>query len=162
MAYEIIGNVFRIGATENISTKNGVTLLRRFITLCQKRFDQNTGEEFEPNYPSFDFTNKGCAELDKFNVGDRVKILFGISGVKYIDKQTNEEKYFNSLRGFRIERYVQPSQMPQFNQQTQQPAYPPQYQPQQYYQGQQQYYQQQQPSNAQPFPPQVNKDGLPF
>ena len=157
MAYEIIGNVFKIGATENIQTRNGGTLQRRSITLCQKRFDQNTGEEFEPNYPTLDFTNRGCSELDKFKIGDRVRIRFDISGVKYNDKQTNEEKYFNSLRGFRIEPYVPQQAQPQMQQA---PQYPPQYPPQQAYPPQQQgYYQQPQ------YPPQQGVDpntGLPF
>ena len=116
MAYEIIGTVFRIGATENVQTKNGQPFQRRSITLIQKRFDQNTGQEFEPNYPTIDFTQRGCAELDKYKQGDRVRIRFDVSGVKYNDKQTREEKFFNSLRGFRIEPFVM--------QQPQQPAQP--------------------------------------
>ena len=154
MAYEIIGTVFKIGTTENVPTKNGQPFQRRSVTLIQKRFDQNTGQEFEPNYPTIDFTQRGCAELDKYKQGDRVRIRFDVSGVKYKDKQTQEEKYFNSLRGFRIEPFVM--------QQPQQPVaqpYPPQggyhpqggYPPQQPYQGQPAYPPQQ---PQQPFPPQ--------
>ena len=160
MAYEIIGTVFKIGATENVPTKSGQPFQRRSITLIQKRFDQNTGQEFEPNYPTIDFTQRGCAELDKYKQGDRVRIRFDISGVKYSDKQTHEEKYFNSLRGFRIEPFVM--------QQPVAPQYPPQggYPPQQPYQGQPAYPPQQ--PVGQPFPPQQppqNTDpnsGLPF
>ena len=163
MAYEIIGTVFKIGATENVPTKSGQPFQRRSITLIQKRFDQNTGQEFEPNYPTIDFTQRGCAELNKYKQGDRVRIRFDISGVKYSDKQTHEEKYFNSLRGFRIEPFVM--QQPQ---QPVPPQYPPQggYPPQQPYQGQPAYPPQQ--PVGQPFPPQQppqNTDpnsGLPF
>ena len=150
MAYEIIGTVFKIGATENVPTKSGQPFQRRSITLIQKRFDQNTGQEFEPNYPTIDFTQRGCAELDKYKQGDRVRIRFDISGVKYSDKQTHEEKYFNSLRGFRIEPLVM--------QQPQQPV-APQYPSQGGYPRQQ---------PRQPFPPQqppqnIDPDsGLPF
>lgn len=146
MAYEIIGTVFKIGATENVPTKSGQPFQRRSITLIQKRFDQNTGQEFEPNYPTIDFTQRGCAELNKYKQGDRVRIRFDISGVKYSDKQTHEEKYFNSLRGFRIEPFVM--------QQPVTPQYPPQggYPPQQPYQGQPAYPPQQ--PVGQPFPPQ--------
>lgn len=126
MAYEIIGNVFKIGTTENINTKSGSTLQRRSITLIQKRFDQNTGQEFEPNYPTFDFTNKGCPELDKFKQGDRVRIRFDISGVKYTDRQTQQERYFNSLRGFRIEAYAPQQYAPQQPPQGYSPQQPPQ------------------------------------
>ena len=162
MAYEIIGTVFKIGATENVQTKSGQPFQRRSITLIQKRFDQNTGQEFEPNYPTIDFTQRGCAELDKYKQGDRVRIRFDVSGVKYNDKQTREEKSFNSLRGFRIEPFVM--QQPQ---QPVAPQYPSQggYPQQQPYQGQPAYPPQQ---PQQPFPPQQpqqNTDqnrGLPF
>lgn len=165
MAYEIIGTVFKIGATENVPTKSGLPFQRRSITLIQKRFDQNTGQEFEPNYPTIDFTQRGCAELDKYKQGDRVRIRFDVSGVKYNDKQTHEEKYFNSLRGFRIESFVM--QQPVAPPYPSQGSYPPHggYPPQQPYQGQPAY-QPQQPQ--QPFPPQQppqNTDpnsGLPF
>lgn len=147
MAYEIIGNVHRIGATENIQTKNGSTFQRRSITLIQRRFDQNTGQEFEPNFPTIDFAQRGCEELNRYKPGDRVRIRFDISGVKYIDKSTGEEKYFTTLRGFRIEPYVQTNAQPR-----QQYAAQPQYTPQQGG------YQQPQPT------PQGNQgdDGLPF
>lgn len=113
MAYEIIGNVHKIGTTENIQTRSGSTFQRRSITLIQRRFDQNTGEEFEPNFPTIDFTRDKCSELDRYKPGDRVRIRFDVSGAKYLDKNTGEEKYFNSLRGFRIEPFVQPNAQPQ-------------------------------------------------
>lgn len=126
MAYEIIGNVYKIGTSENIQTKSGSTFQRRSITLVQRRFDPNTDEEFEPNFPTIDFTRDKCMELDRYKPGDRVRIRFDVSGAKYLDKNTGEEKYFNSLRGFRIEPYVQPNAQPQA-----QPPYQPQ-QPQGY------------------------------
>jgi single-stranded DNA-binding protein len=165
MAYEIIGNVFNVGTTETIQTKSGSTLQRRSITLIQRRFDQNTGKEFEPNYPSFEFTNKGCADLDKFKAGDRVRVRFDISGVKYIGKQ-GEERYFTSLRAFRIETYV-PQQDYQPQQQTYQPQQyqaqqiPPQQFPPQAQQYQQ-YAQQPFPPQQQPFPQIDPQTGLPF
>lgn len=123
MAYEIIGNVHKIGTTESIQTRSGSTFQRRSITLIQRRFDQNTGEEFEPNFPTIDFTRDKCGELDRYKPGERVRIRFDVSGAKYLDKNTGEEKYFNSLRGFRIEPFVQP----QAPYQPQQPAPQPQY-----------------------------------
>lgn len=167
MAYEIIGTVYKIGTTENVPTKSGQPFQRRSITLIQKRFDQNTGQEFDPNYPTFDFTQRGCAELDKYKQGDKVRIRFDVSGVRYSDKQTREEKYFNSLRGFRIEPFVMRQPQPQ----VVQPQYPPQggYPPQQPYQGQYQQpagYPPQQPAPQQPyqpqFPPQNPNDDTPF
>ena len=160
MAYEIIGNVFKVGTTENKPTKNGGSFPIRSITLIQRRFDQNTGEEFEPNYPTLDFIKNGCAELDKFKEGDRVRIRFDVSGVKYKDKNTGEERFFNSLRGFRIEPYVA-------QQQQVQPQYAPQpqgYVPQQQYPPQQGYVPQGYQQGQAPFaPPSIDPaTGLPF
>lgn len=184
-AYKILGNVQHIGATEQIPTKNGSTFTKRTLVLIQRRFDQNTGEEYEPNYPVFEFTGNSCSQLDNFSWGDRVQVSFEVSGSKYNDKQTNEEKYIVRLRGFKCEAY----QMPQQTNNYQAPAPQPQPQPQQAYAPQQGYaptpqqqgyapqpnYQQMppQPQNqpqAQGFqPPQVDangnpvgKDGLPF
>ena len=172
MAYEIIGTVHKIGMTESIATKSGGTLQKRTLVLKQRRFDQNTGQEFEPNFPTLDFSNRACAELDKFKIGDKVRVRFDIAGTKYNDKQTQEERYFTSLRGFRIELYVPQQQV----QQAPPPqAYPPQGYPQQPYQGQpayppqgqQPYYPPQQPTQQAPapYPPQQTgnrEDGLPF
>lgn len=159
MAYDIIGTVHKIGTVTTIPTRSGSALERRSITIMQQRYDQNTGEPYEPNFPTIDFTNKGCRALDQFKQGDRVRIRFDISGSRYNDKNTGEEKYFTSLRGFRIEPYVQQQPVAQ--------QYPPQggYPPQRPYQGHPAY-QPQQPQ--QPFPPQQppqNTDpnsGLPF
>ena len=105
MAYEIIGSIYKIGTTENITTRNNTTLQKRSLVLKQQRYDQNTGEPFEPNYLTIDFTQMGCAQLDKYKAGDFVRVRFDVSGVKYNDKNTQEEKFFVSLRGFRIEPY---------------------------------------------------------
>lgn len=153
MAYEIIGNVHKIGTTENIQARNGSTFQRRSLTLIQRRFDQNTGEEFEPNFPTIDFTRERCGELDRYKPGDRVRIRFDVSGAKYLDKSTQEEKYFNSLRGFRIEPYVAQQYVPPMA-------------PQPMQQAGQQYVGGQQPQNyPQQYPPQeqgYGNDALPF
>lgn len=166
MAYEIIGNVHKIGTTENIQTKSGSTFQRRSLTLIQRRFDQSTGQEFEPNYPVIDFTRDKCTELDRYNPGDKVRIRFDISGVKYNDRNTGEERYFNSLRGFRIEPFVQNAQ-PQYPQQPQNYApagqwqQPAPQQPQGYAQ-QPQAPNPQQGGYQQAPPPQSREENLPF
>ncbi len=155
MAYEIIGTVLNTGTTETFQTKSGQPFQRRSLVLIQRRFDQNTGQEFEPNYPTIDFTQRGCQDLDRFQQGDRVRVRFEVQGVKYTDKTTGEERYMNRLRGFRIEPYVvQQPQRPQSYapaSQWQQPA------PQQ---PQQAYYPPQQPVGH-PFAPQNNNPNDP-
>ncbi|MDY3356163.1 MAG: DUF3127 domain-containing protein [Prevotella sp.] len=180
MAYKIIGNVLIVGQTEHKPTKTGGVFTSRSLTLMQKRYDPNTGEEFEPNYPQFNFTGNSCSQLDNLKAGDRVQVSFEVSGVKYNDRQTGEEKYFTTLRAFKCEPYVQPIQ------QTKQPAYnaqpQQQFRPQQAAAPQQQYapaqspawggqsqqggYPQNQPRQAQQQYDQygnpLGEDGLPF
>lgn len=132
MANEIIGNVHRIGQTESIPTKNGSNFQRRSFVLVQHRFNQDTGEPLADNYVQFDVTQQKCAELDKFNVGDRVKVSFAVEGRAY--EKDGKELFFNTLRAFRVEPYVMQSQVqsqtqvPQ--QQPMQQVAPPQYVPQ--------------------------------
>ena len=152
MADEILGTVELIGQTEAIATKNGGTFNKRIIILKQRRFDQNTGQEFEPNYPRLEFTNSNTSKLDNFKAGDRVKIRYDINGMKSTDKNTGEVKYITSLRGFHIEHFVMPTQQAQVQRPAPAPAYPPQggYAPQQPpYQGQAPY-----PPQQPAYPPQ--------
>ena len=170
MAYEIIGTIFKIGQTESLNTKRGGTLNKRTLVLIQRRFDNN-GQEFQPNYPTLEFTNSNTTKLDGFKIGDRVRVRFDVNGTK--TEKNGQDSFFSSLRGFHIEQYVaqqpQPAPQPAQNYPPQggyppQGAYPPQqggYPPPQ---GQQPYYPPQQPA-SQPFPPQPQgqgKDGLPF
>lgn len=125
MAYKIIGTIHSIGATEIKQSKDGNSFQRRSLTLMQRRFNPNTGEEYEPNFPTFDFSQRHCEELDKFQHGSLVQITFDAVGVKYNDRQTGEEKYFNSLRAFKIEHYVRQQQPPQQPPQAMQPSQSP-------------------------------------
>ncbi len=106
MAYKIIGTIHKIGETETKQGRNGSSFQRRQLIIMQRRFDRMSGEEFEPYYPTLEFGNQHCADLDRYKVGDAVQVMFEIVGMKYNDKSTGEEKYMNSLRAFRIEPYV--------------------------------------------------------
>ena len=89
------------------------------------------------------FAQGNCAVLDRFQVGQIVKIHFNLQGREWTSPQ-GEVKYFNTVVGWKIEvvqpmqQYQQPPQgyvqQPQYAP-PQQPAYPPQRQPQ-YQQGQ--------------------------
>lgn len=119
MAYDIIGTIFRIGAVENVNKKVGGTFPKRQLILMQRRFDRNTGQEFEPNYPTIEFTHGNTAKLDSFNVGDVVRVQFDLSGTKTTDQATGADKFFTSAKGFNIERYARPGQYPQAQVQVQ-------------------------------------------
>ncbi len=152
MAYEIIGTIEHIGQTETLATRSGGTFNKRTLVLRQRRFDQNTGQEFDPNFPKLEFTNNNTAKLDGFKPGDRVRVRFDISGAQSTDRNTGEVRYITNLRGFGVEHFtpaVQQAVQPQPVQQQ-----PVQYQPQQYppqqYPPQQQAAQQ--PPQQQPLP----------
>ena len=47
MAFRITGEIFRIHPAETFSTASGTQITRRSMTLLQRRFDRETGEEEE-------------------------------------------------------------------------------------------------------------------
>ena len=157
MAYDIIGVIHFIGQPVNIQTKTGGALVKRTLVIMQRRFNRTTGEEYSPNYVSFDFSQQQSALLDSFAVGQLVKVSFDITGTKYNDKNTGQERYFTGLRGFKIELYVPQQQQSQQQYQQPQQQYQPQQQPQ--YQQPMQY---QQPQYQQPMPPAPQNPDPPF
>tara|TARA_R110001606_G_scaffold57787_3_gene139096 strand:- start:127 stop:483 length:357 start_codon:yes stop_codon:yes gene_type:complete len=59
-----------------------------------------------PEYPEFvniEFTQDGTKLLDKFKEGDEVKVSINLGGREWINPQ-GEAKYFNSIKGWRIEK----------------------------------------------------------
>jgi|WetSurMetagenome_2_1015567.scaffolds.fasta_scaffold94320_2 single-strand DNA-binding protein len=104
MSNQIIGKIIKIGKTQEIaSQKTGNVFYKRDLVLDATKHDLYTGERGFENFPSFEFTGQHCDELDNFQVGQIVIVSFDIQGNKYIDKQTNQERYFNSVRGYKIE-----------------------------------------------------------
>jgi|WetSurMetagenome_2_1015567.scaffolds.fasta_scaffold351119_2 single-strand DNA-binding protein len=104
MVNQITGRIESIGAIEEIHSKDGTkTYYKREIVIDATRCDPYTGERGFESYPSFEFGGDRCKELDNYEPGQIVTVSFDISGVKYNDKITNEVKYFNKVRGFKIE-----------------------------------------------------------
>lgn len=133
---EIQGRIKTIFATETVG-QNGF----------QKRDVVITTDGQYPQDIIIQFAQGNCAVLDRFQVGQIVKIHFNLQGREWTSPQ-GEVKYFNTVVGWKIEvvqpmqQYQQPMQQYQqapqgYVQQPQyaQPAYPPQGQPQ-YQQGQ--------------------------
>lgn len=132
---EIQGRIKTIFATETVG-QNGF----------QKRDLVITTDGQYPQDIIIQFQQGNCAVLDRFQVGQIVKIHFNLQGREWTSPQ-GEVKYFNTVVGWKIE-VVQPMQQYQQTMQYQQapqgyvqqqqyaqPAYPPQGQPQ-YQQGQ--------------------------
>ena len=133
---EIQGRIKTIFATESVG-QNGF----------QKRDLVITTDGQYPQDIIIQFAQGNCAVLDRFQVGQIVKIHFNLQGREWTSPQ-GEVKYFNTVVGWKIEivqpmqQYQQPMQQYQqapqgYVQQPQyaQPAYPQQGQPQ-YQQGQ--------------------------
>ena len=128
---EIQGRIKTIFATETVG-QNGF----------QKRDLVITTDGQYPQDIIIQFAQGNCAVLDRFQVGQMVKIHFNLQGREWTSPQ-GEVKYFNTVVGWKIE-IVQPTQqyqqpMQQYQQAPQgyvqqpqyaQPAYPPQGQPQ--------------------------------
>ena len=126
---EIQGRIKTIFATETVGQNS-----------FQKRDLVITTDGQYPQDIIIQFQQGNCAVLDRFQVGQIVKIHFNLQGREWTSPQ-GEVKYFNTVVGWKIE-VVQPMQQYQqapqgYVQQPQyaQPAYPPQGQPQ-YHQGQ--------------------------
>lgn len=121
MANQMTGRVFILQPTQSIPTKSGNIFTKREIVLDCTRYDPYTGERGFENFPMFEFIGEKANMLDGFKVGDVVTITFDVQG----QKSTTGDRYFNSVRGYRIElrNQQQPSPVPQ---PSQQPAYPAQ------------------------------------
>ena len=135
---EIQGRIKTIFATETVG-QNGF----------QKRDLVITTDGQYPQDIIIQFAQGNCAVLDRFQVGQMVKIHFNLQGREWTSPQ-GEVKYFNTVVGWKIEliqttnvaqpQYQQPQyQQPQYQQAPQgyvqqpqyaQPSYPPQGQPQ--------------------------------
>ena len=105
MANTITGRVHRITPEQTITGKSGKTFTKRTIVLDVPRYDSRTGEKIFDNYPSVEFSGELMKRLDAFKEGDAVVVSFDINGREFKDEQTGEVKYFNSIRGYKVERY---------------------------------------------------------
>lgn len=106
MANTIIGRIHRITPTENGITKGGKAFTKRNIVLDCTRYDAMTGERGFDNFPSFDFFNEKCLELDKFQAGQVVSVSFDVVGSYY----QPQDKYITNVKAYKIEPYTPRSQ----------------------------------------------------
>lgn len=104
MVYNIKAKIYKIGEVQSIPSQNGGEPFRkRSIVLDASRFDPYTGEKSGDNYVVVEFSGKRVDELDKYAVGDLANVSFVLQGRKYIDKATQEERFFTSVIGIGIE-----------------------------------------------------------
>lgn len=62
-----------------------------------------TTDETYPQHILIEFNQDKCNLVDNRNVGDKVKVSINISGREFADKNTGEIRYFNSIKGWKIE-----------------------------------------------------------
>lgn len=63
-----------------------------------------------PEYPEtvkFEMIQDKCDILNSYNIGESVKLEFNLKGRKWTDPKTNEDKYFNTLSCWKIEKLGQ-------------------------------------------------------
>lgn len=120
MANTITGRIRKITPVQEITGKSGKTFAKRTLVLDAARYDTHTGEKKYDNYPSFEFSGEAMNILDNFNEGDAVTVSYDINGREFEDPNTHEVKYFNTIRGYKVELYGErneaaPAPQPQGN-----------------------------------------------
>lgn len=116
MANTISGKVHLITDVQEIKGKSGNSFYKRQLVIDARRYDPITGEPKYDNYPSFEFSGDAMKQLDDFKPGDAVTVSYDINGRAVKDENGNV-RYFNSIRGYKVEPYgtpqPQPTQQPQ-------------------------------------------------
>lgn len=90
---EVIGKIKVISAEQQISA-----------TFKKKELVVTTDEQY-PQSIMIEFTQDKADLLNNYSVGDAVKVSINLGGREWVNPQ-GETKYFNSIRGWRIEKLV--------------------------------------------------------
>lgn len=105
MANTISGRIHKVTPIQKITGKSGNTFTKRTLVLDAARYDTHTGERKYDNYPSFEFSGEAMSQLDKYKEGDAVTVSYDINGREFEDPNTHEVRYFNTIRGYKVEPY---------------------------------------------------------
>jgi len=87
---EVLGKVKVVGSVQEVSTS------------YKKRELVVTTDEQYPQHIAIEFTQDKCDLLNDISVGDEVKVSINLGGREWTNPQ-GEVKYFNSIKGWRIE-----------------------------------------------------------
>lgn len=112
MANTITGSIRKITPVQEITGKSGNTFAKRILVLDAARYDTHTGERKFDNYPSFEFSGDAMKQLDNYKEGDYVTVSYDINGREFEDPNTHETKYFNTIRGYKVEPYGKRDDLP--------------------------------------------------
>lgn len=100
-----------IGNTEEIPSKNGGEPFKKRVVVLNCTHS-DFGQVYE-NYPSFEFSGKHVDDPAGFAVGEIVTISFALQGTKYQKSANDPVKYFNTISGYKIEKYQRVGQTQQ-------------------------------------------------
>ena len=88
---EVQGKIKLIGKTETFGKNN----------FAKRELVVTTDEQY-PQHILVEFVQDKCDILDKYKVGQDVKVSINLRGREWVNPQ-GETKYFNSIQGWRIE-----------------------------------------------------------
>ena len=88
---EVQGSIKVIGEVQEISA-----------TFKKRELVVSTDEQY-PQTLSIEFIQDKTDLLNKFEIGQNVKVGINLRGREWENPQTNEIKYFNSIQGWRVE-----------------------------------------------------------
>ena len=88
---EVQGSIKVIGEVQEISA-----------TFKKRELVVSTDEQY-PQTLSIEFIQDNTDLLNKFEIGQNVKVGINLRGREWENPQTKEIKYFNSIQGWRIE-----------------------------------------------------------
>jgi Domain of unknown function (DUF3127) len=88
---EVTGRIKVLGAVQQVSAS------------FKKRELVVTTEEQYPQHIIIEFTQEKGDLLNNYNIGEMVKVSIDLGGREWVNPQ-GEVKYFNSVRGWRVER----------------------------------------------------------
>lgn len=119
MAFQISGIIQHIGNTESIPYQDKVFKKRELVLDCSYR-NQFTGQIERANYPKFEFTGNHVDDLNGFNMGDIVTVLFSLNGSR--SEKDGQVRYFTNVQGYKIEKHQSRYNQQQGGNQTAQAA----------------------------------------
>ena len=92
MSYKMVGVVYTIGDTQQVSDK----FAKRDIIL------EDSSSKY-PQYIPFQFTQDKVNELDNFAPGMEVEISYNLRGRLWDNPKTGQQQCFSTLEGWKIE-----------------------------------------------------------
>ena len=75
------------------------------LIIDASRYDPYTGEKKFDNFPAFEVGGEElCRLLEGYRIDDLVTVFFDLNGREFLDDQTQQTKYFTTVRAYKIER----------------------------------------------------------